>query len=114
MALLRLLRGLLLEVADVLAVVVDVLLVGGNVRLRLRSQLLVPVALALLLLLDLLLLDALGLLGASVRVLLQPELLGLGEGTDVCGCSGAKGDRASDAGGEKHVVCVLEGGGAFR
>ena len=69
-----------------------------------------PVALALLLLLDLLLLDALGLLGASVRVLLQPELLGLGERTDVCGCGGAEGDRASDAGGEEHVVCYFDGG----
>lgn len=63
-----------------------------------------PVALALLLLLELLLLGALNLLGASVGVLLQSELLGLRKGTDVCGCGGAESDRARDAGGEEHVV----------
>ena len=41
---------------------------------------------------------------ASVGVLLQPELLGLRERTDVCGRGGAEGDRANDAGGEKHDV----------
>ena len=63
-----------------------------------------PVALALLLLLELLLLGALDLLGASVGVLLQSELLGLRERTDVCRCGGADGHGASDAGGEEHVV----------
>lgn len=63
-----------------------------------------PVALALLLLLELLLLDALGLLGASVGVLLQPELLRLRERTDVCGRDGAEGHGARDACGEEHVV----------
>lgn len=107
--LLGLLRGLLLQVVDVLVVVVDLLLVGGNVRLRRRSKLLVPLALALLLLLELLLLDALGLLGALRGVLLQPELLGLRERTDICGCDGAEGGRArlaDDASGEEHVVCL--------
>jgi hypothetical protein len=69
------------------------------------------VALALLLLLELLLLDALGLLGALGRVFLQPELLGLGEGTDVCGDHSAESHRArcaGDAGSEEHgVVCEV-------
>lgn len=66
-----------------LAVVVDVLLVGSDVRFRSRCELLVPVALALLLLLDLLLLDAVDLFGAPVGVLLESELLSLGEGANL-------------------------------
>ena len=82
MLFLSLLRRLLLQVAHVLLVVVDLLLVGRHVRLGRRSQLLVPLALALLLLLELFLLDALELFGAAVGVLLQAELLGLREGAD--------------------------------
>lgn len=65
-----------------LAVVVDVLLVGGDMRLRGRGELLMPVALALLLFLELLLLDAVDLFGAPVGVFLKSELLGLRERAD--------------------------------
>ena len=65
-----------------LLVVVDLLLVGRDVRLGRRGQLLAPLALALFLLLELLLLDALELFGAAVGVLLQAQALGLREGAD--------------------------------
>ena len=81
--LLALLRRLLLQITHVLLVVVDLLLVGRNVRLGRRGQLLVPLALALFLLLELLLLDALEFFGAAVGVLLQAQVLGLREGADV-------------------------------
>jgi hypothetical protein len=106
---LGLLRGLLLQVLNVLVVVVDLLLIGCNVRLGRGSELLVPVALALLLLLELFLLDALGLLGALGGVLLESKLLGLGVRKDVCRRGSTEGDRArlaDNAGGEEHVVCL--------
>jgi hypothetical protein len=88
MLLLSLLRRLLLQIAHVLRVVVDLLLVGRNVRLGRRRQLLVPLALALLLLLELLLFDALELFGAAVGVFLQAELLSLREWADGGGAGG--------------------------
>jgi hypothetical protein len=108
MLLLSLLRRLLLQIAHVLRVVVDLLLVGRDVRLGRRRQLLVPLALALLLLLELLLFDALELFGAAVGVFLQAELLGLREWADgggAGGCWEGEGARlAGDAGGEEHGV----------
>jgi hypothetical protein len=82
MLLLALARSLLLEILHVLVVVLDFvgLPIGGDVRLRLRRELLVPVALALLLLLELLLLDLLELLWAPILVLFDPPYRSSAEG----------------------------------
>lgn len=92
-----------------LLVVADLLPVGGDVRFGLRRQLLVPVALALFLLLDLLMLDAVGLLGAARVVFFQAELGCWGESADGGGGESSRTREAGEAGGDGgHIGFCLE------
>lgn len=88
-----------------LLVVADLLAVRRDVGFRLRSQLLVPVAFAFFLLLELLLLHSVGFFGAAVGVFFDLEGRGGGEGADGA-ADGAGAHLAREAGGEDHFgVC---------